>query len=354
VQLTVDRPEALRDDARIDRARLAAFLTGTIPGLVGTMELLQFHAGHSNLTYLARFGERELVLKRAPLGPHAKGAHDMGREYHVLSVLHGVYRYAPRALAVCEDASIAGSAFCVMERAAGIIVRGAYPADVTEAQIAGQFEHLVDGMIELHALDPEAVGLADFGRPLGYRRRQVEGWAKRLDAARTDDLVNFSAIRAWLAANTPLDPEVPAVVHNDFKLDNLVWETGDVTVLKAVLDWEMTTLGDGAMDLACTLSFWPESADPKAFRKLRAMPTLYASVPTRAAVRERYAQRTGRDVPSLAFLLCFGYFRRATIEQQKYVRFRRGDTADPRFGQLHADVRVLHAMCERAIAGELG
>ncbi len=349
--LTVDRPEAVRNDAGIDRERLAAYLHDVVPGISGPMALLQFHAGHSNLTYLARFGDRELVVKRAPLGQRAKSAHDMSREFHVLSRLAGAYRYAPRAYAACEDTTIAGSPFCVMERTVGLIVRGEYPADVSAAQIALQFEHLVDGLVELHALDVAATGLADFGRPLGYRSRQVDGWGRRLDAARTDDLIDFTDIRAWLTANTPGTPERATLVHNDFKLDNLVWQSNDLTALAAVLDWEMSTLGDGALDLACTLSFWPEPGDPPAFRKLRGMPTLHPGVPSRAEVLERYAERTGHDVPPLGFLLCFGWFRRAVIEQQKYVRFRRGDTADQRFAGLDAVVRTLHAMCRRAMDG---
>jgi aminoglycoside phosphotransferase (APT) family kinase protein len=330
--------------------RLADYLRAAIPGLAGEMRLEQLHGGHSNLTYLVRFGERELVLKRAPQGQRAQSAHDMSREYRMLSALQGVYRYAPAALAVCEDSSIAGSSFCVMERALGIVIRNAYPPEIDPGTIARQFEHLIDGLIELHAVDVDAAGLRDFGRPLGYRRRQVEGWARRFEAARTDDLVDFSHVRAWLTANTPSMPETATVVHNDFKLDNLVWDAADFTRLRAVLDWEMATIGDGPLDLACTLSFWPQPADPPEFRALRGMPALHSGVPSRGDVLERYARATARDVPPLAFLECFGWFRRAAIEQQKYVRFRRGDTDDPRFAHLDDDIRVLHAMCEAAIA----
>ena len=336
-----------------DTTRFAGFLRAAIPGLDGEMQLEQFHGGHSNLTYLARFGEREVVVKCAPLGQRAQSAHDMSREYRMLAGLRGAYRYAPAALAVCDDSSIAGSPFCVMERATGVIIRGEYPPQTDPDAIARQLEHLVDGLIELHAVDVAAAGLADFGRPNGYRQRQVEGWARRLDAARTDDLVDFTHVRAWLTANMPRMPESATVVHNDFKLDNLVWDTADLTQLRAVLDWEMATIGDGPLDLACTLSFWPEPADPPEFRALRGMPTLHPGVRSRRDVLERYARQTGRDVPPLAFLECFGWFRRAAIEQQKYVRFRRGDTSDARFARLNDDIRILHAMCERAISGEL-
>jgi aminoglycoside phosphotransferase (APT) family kinase protein len=351
--LTVDVPEAVRDDARIDRARLAAFLRAEIPGLAGEMELLQFHAGHSNLTYLVRFGARELVLKRAPLGAHAASAHDMGREFKVLSRLHGAYPYAPKALAHGDDPALAGSAFCVMERSRGIIVRGPYPPDVPGERIARQLNALVDGLVELHAIDPAAVGLGDFGRPLGYRGRQIAGWAKRLEASRTDDMPDFAPLLAWLEAHAPREAEIPAVVHNDFKLDNLVWAPDDLAQLQTVLDWEMSTVGEGALDLACTLSFWVQQDDPDDFRALRAMPTGRPGAPRRRDVAQRYAARTGRDLPSFDFLLAFGYFRRAAIEQQKRARFLRGDTTDARFADLGGAVRTLHAMCERAITGEL-
>jgi aminoglycoside phosphotransferase (APT) family kinase protein len=351
--LTVDSPVEIHD-APLDLARLSAFLIATIPGLHGPPQLFQFSAGHSNLTYLVAFGDRELVVKCAPPGARIKSANDMGREYHMISKLESAYPYAPRALAYCDDPSVVGNAFCVTERSRGVIVRQSYPEGVGAEQIGRQFGALIDALADLHALDVAAIGLADFGRPAGYRRRQVEGWAKRLAAARTDDALDFASIEGWLLENLPNDPEIPAVVHNDFKLDNLVWEPADITQLKTVLDWEMSTVGDGAFDLACTLSFWMQADDPAALRAIRAMPSALASVPTRRAAFERYARRTGRTLPSLQYLLAFGFFRRAVIEQQKHFRYRRGDTADPRFANLAGDIGVLRETCLAALAGKLG
>lgn len=351
--LTSDNPTAVRDDAQIDRARLSSYLVSAIEGLSGEAELFQFNAGHSNLTYLVKFGDRELVLKRAPPGQKAKSAHDMGREFHILSRLYGNYPYAPRALAYCDDPSVAGSAFCVMERSHGVIIRSDYPDDVPAGHVSQQLAHLIDALTDLHALDVAAVGLAHFGRPEGYRRRQLDGWSKRLDAARTDDMLSFDTIRTWLAANLPQDREIPAVVHNDFKLDNLVWEPADIRRLKSVLDWEMSTVGDGVLDLACTLSFWVQHDDPPELLALRAMPTARPGALRRRDAIERYATRTGRALPPPEFLLCFGLFRRAVIEQQKYARYRAGATTDARFSQLDASVRVLRDMCVKTIAGDL-
>jgi len=347
-----DAPAAVVGDHDLDRSRLAAFLTSAIGGLAGEMELLQFHGGHSNLTYLATFGARELVVKRAPLGG-TPGAHDMGREFTILSRLHGRYPYAPRALAFCDDPGVAGSPFCVMERAHGVIVRDAYPPEVRGEEIARQFTHVIDALAELHAVDVAAAGLGDFGRPLGYRRRQLDGWSKRLEAARTENMEDFTDVIAWLGANLPPEPELPAVVHNDFKLDNLLWDAADLTRLKAVLDWEMATVGDGLLDLACTLSFWVQAGDPPELLALRAMPSAHPQAPTRREALERYAARTGRRLPPAAFLFAFGLFRRAVIEQQKYRRYQSGASTDPRFAGLDAAVGTLHGLCRQAIAGEL-
>jgi aminoglycoside phosphotransferase (APT) family kinase protein len=352
--LAVDAPDSVRAEDVIDRSRLFSYLKSHVDGLVGDGELLQFHAGHSNLTYLVKFANRELVIKRSPPGQKAKSAHDMGREFKVLSRLHGHYPFAPRAFAYCEDASIAGSPFCVMERATGVIIRSQHPAGITPEQIALQFAHLIDGLADLHSLSVAEVGLADFGRPAGYRQRQAEGWAGRLEAARTDDLVDFAPVTKWLADNMPREPERAAVVHNDFKLDNLVWDSENVAALKAVLDWEMSTVGDPILDLACTMSFWLDPTDPPELRALRAMPTLLPGVLSRSEAIHRYVERAKHPIQSAKFLLCFGYLRRAAIEQQKYVRYRRGETTDQRFSQLNASVKALRDTSLSVINGDLG
>jgi aminoglycoside phosphotransferase (APT) family kinase protein len=350
--LTVDAPERVQGDQAFSLTRLAAYLRAQLPDFSGEPELFKFGAGHSNLTYMVRCGERELVLKRPPPGQRAKSAHDMGREFRVLSKLQGVYAYAPRAYLYCEDESIIGGPFCMMERVTGVIVRRQHPAELTSAQIAAQFTGLIDGLADLHSVDVAAAGLTDFGRPAGYRQRQLEGWVKRLQAARTDNMADFSTVIQWLEAHLPRNAETAAIVHNDFKLDNLVWRTDDPTRLRAVLDWEMSTLGDPLMDLACTISFWVEEGDPAEFRALRAMPTAQPGVMKRREAIARYAARRAVGVESFEFYLCFGLFRRAVIEQQKYVRFRRGETSDARFAHLDEAIVVLRAMCDRVIRGE--
>jgi len=341
-----DAPIAVRADDRFDTGKLAAFLAKAAPELKGTLEVLQFPAGHSNLTYMVRIGDKELVVKRAPPGIRAKGAHDMGREYRVLSKLAKVFPYAPNGIAYCEDETVIGSPFCVMERLTRTIVRSDYPDGTTPEQIGRQFGSLIDGLADLHSVDVEKAGLSDLGKPQGYRQRQLDGWKARLEAARTDDMADFSKVLAWFDAHIPKEPEIPAIIHNDFKMDNLVWDPKDITKLKGVLDWEMSTCGDPLMDLSCTLSFWIQQDDPAEFKALRGMPSARPEVFSRREAIERYAARTGKRLDPAEFYLGFAFFRRAVIEQQKYVRFKRGDTKDPRFAHLNESVRTLRDMAE--------
>src|ERR1700721_2189362 len=224
------------------------------------------------------FGET-VILPSAqyaePPGSKAKSAHDMGREFHVLSRLHGPYPLAPEAVHFCEDGSIMGGKFCVMQRLTGVIVRHDYPEEggVTPEQIRAQFTGLIDALATLHSLNVSDVGLADFGKPQGYRKRQLDGWLKRLSDAKTENMADFQEVTSWLAAQIPTAPEEAAVVHNDLKMHNLVWDPVDITLLIGVLDWEMATVGDPLMDLACTLSFWAEEGDRAEFRSMRGMPS---------------------------------------------------------------------------------
>ena len=353
---SIDVPAVVRPDQVLDLARLSSYLRSNIPSLKGELELLQFPCGHSNLTYLIKAGRRELVVKREPPGSKAKSAHDMGREFRVLSRLHGPYPYAPAALHFCEDDSIIGGKFCVMERVRGVIVRADYPEEggVTLEQIRAQFTGLIDALARLHSLDVSEVGLADLGRPRGYRKRQVDGWLKRLSEAKTESMADFDEVTSWLAEQVPAGPEDAAIVHNDFKMDNLVWDPADITRLIAVLDWEMATVGDPLMDLACTLSFWAEEGDPADFRAIRGMPSARPGMLTRRQALARYTTLTKRAVERADFYLCFAFFRRAVIEQQKYFRYLRAETRDPRFSRLDEVVRILRDMSVSVLRGEMG
>jgi aminoglycoside phosphotransferase (APT) family kinase protein len=356
--LAIDQPDVIRPDEAIDLPRLSSYLKSKIAELSdvsGELEIFRYNSGHANLTYMIKFGNQEFVLKREPPGTKAKSAHDMGREFHMLSKLHPWYSLAPKAFLYSDDASIMGGAFCVMEKRKGVIIRRQYPedADIGLGQIGQQFKALIESLAELHKLDIAAVGLGDFGRPEGYRQRQVEGWQKRLRNAATPDMADFSVVTPWLTDHLPKEAQAATVVHNDFKLDNLVWDPADISRLVGVLDWEMSTVGDPLMDLACTLSFWVEEGDPQEFRSIRAMPSARPDVLSRREAAAYYTERTGRNVAFLDFLLCFGFFRRAAIEQQKYHRFSTGQTKDARFSHLNHAVTVLRDMCLSVIGGNL-
>jgi aminoglycoside phosphotransferase (APT) family kinase protein len=349
--LLEDAPVAVNEGSQIDAARLSRYLTSKIEGLSGELELFQFPSGHSNLSYMIKFGDRELVLKCAPPGKKAKSAHDMGREFHMLSKVSEAYPYAPKVFDYCEDETVLGSAFCVMERIRGIIIRRQYREDprIASEQIGLQFAGLIEALARLHSIDVVAVGLGDFGRPSGYRQRQLDGWRKRLEGAATPNMAEFGAVITWLVAHIPQEPEGAAVIHNDFKMDNLVWNAANPAELIGVLDWEMATIGDPLMDLACTLSFWIEQSDPPELQAIRSMPSAHPAVFPRREAVARYEQLTGRRVSPIDFYLCFAFFRRAVIEQQKYARYLHGDTRDSRFSHLDADVRVLRDTCLNVI-----
>jgi aminoglycoside phosphotransferase (APT) family kinase protein len=353
--IILDAPIRVQDPSEIDLKKLIPYLQERIEGLDEKAELFKFPSGHSNLTYMIKCGDLELVLKRPPPGNKAKSAHDMGREYHVLSKLYGKFEYSPQPFIYCEDETLVGFKFCVVERINGVIIRGQYPADsdITIDTIRGQFSGLINALAKLHSLDVDAVGLGDFGRPIGYRSRQLSGWVKRLHGAQTDKMPNFLPTVEWLERSMPDESELSAIVHNDFKLDNLVWQKDDITKLLSVLDWEMSTVGDPLLDLACTISFWVQENDPAEFRHMRAMPSAHAGMFTRSQALELYSRQTGRKIVRPDFYLCFGYFRRAVIEQQKYYRYRTGQTQDARFADLDVSVRVLLGMCESVIKGQV-
>src|SRR5215217_5611806 len=236
---TTDRPSSVRQGEELPAERLREYLGVTAPLIIK-----QFPSGFSNLTYLIRAGDRELVLRRPPIGAKIKTAHDMSREYRILSHLHPVYPKVPRPLLFCDDESILGAPFYVMERVSGVILRAQKPhgLELSQGLMRRLSETFVDNLAEIHAIDYEASGLGDLGSPQGYVRRQVEGWTKRYYNARTDDVPSIEKLSEWLHQNLPADSERPALIHNDYKYDNLVLAPDDLARVIAVLDWEMATI----------------------------------------------------------------------------------------------------------------
>jgi aminoglycoside phosphotransferase (APT) family kinase protein len=311
--------------------RLEPYLRARLPHTSGEFSLRQFGGGHANLTYLATFGEHEYVLRRPPHGPLPKGGHDMRREYRVLSVLWEFFPLAPRAYELCTDHTIIGADFVVMERRRGRVIRRTLPLEF-RANVAARrrlADNFIDTLAALHAVDYERAGLATLGTPDGYLARQLGGWVERWSRAETPDRTDAGALVARLQERLPPSGS-PALVHNDYKLDNAIVAADDPTRLVAVLDWDMCTLGDPLADLGNVLALWSEPGDPPAASSSM-MPTGVAGFPSRAEVVERYARLTGRDCSRAAWYHAFNVFRYAAIAQQIYARFLRGQTHDERF-----------------------
>jgi aminoglycoside phosphotransferase (APT) family kinase protein len=338
-----DRPGAVRAEDRLDLARLLDYLRPRLPGFEGEVELRQFPSGASNLTYLLRAGARELVLRMPPAGTKAQTAHDMSREFRVLERLRPLFPYCPAPILACDDPSVLGAPFYAMERLRGLILRRDLPAglELSPAEARRLCENLVATQVRLHGVDWAAGGLADLGKPPGYVERQVRGWSERFRRARTTDVPDGERVMAWLEAHRPPDTLRPAIVHNDYRLDNVVLDPADRTTLVGVLDWEMATLGDPLMDLGCGLAYWVEAADPPDLQRLRLQPSHLPGMLTRREMVEVYAARSGRAVGDFSFYEIFGLFRLAVIAQQIYYRFAHGETSNPRAGALGAFVPTL-------------
>ena len=337
-----DHPTSARAGEELDLARLEPFLREHFPDATGTLSVAQFPSGHSNLTYLVCVGDRQMVLRRPPFGSKVKTAHDMSREYRVLSKLHFAYPQAPKALLYCEDPPVLGSPFYLMERVQGIILRREPPEGLlTNAETARRLsEAFVDNLARLHGLEYTALGLADMGKPQGYLDRQVGGWIQRYHGSQTHNLAEVEKISVWLNERKPSETSC-ALIHNDYKYDNTVLDPTDITRIVGVLDWEMCTIGDPLTDLGTALAYWVEPQDPPELQQIRWGPTTLPGTLTRAELVGRYAQTTGRDVSNMVFYRVLALFKVAVIIQQIYYRYHQGLTKDTRFGSLPGVVEVV-------------
>jgi aminoglycoside phosphotransferase (APT) family kinase protein len=338
----LDHPAALRQGEELDLATLEPYLRGHFPNEAGALQVRQFPSGHSNLTYSLQLGARELVLRRPPFGSKVKSAHDMGREFRVLSKLHSVYAPAPEVLLYCDDDAILGAPFYVMEPIRGIILRRNLPhgLDFPAEKARRLSESFVDNLIHLHRVDYAAVGLADLGRPEGYLERQVRGWIERYYASKTHDYPEVEKISAWMQQCMP-STSVVSLIHNDYKYDNVVLDSSDVTSIIGVLDWEMCTIGDSVSDLGTALAYWVDATDPEELQQNRWGPTTHPGSFTREEFVQHYARKTGCDVSRIAFYLTFARFKLAVIVQQIYFRYRQGLTKDERFASMPERIQIL-------------
>ena len=346
----MDSARKIREGEEPDRLALQKYLKENLPELKGELSMSQFPGGASNLTYLLTIGDTDLVMRRPPFGPKIKSAHDMSREYKIFSKLIQHYPKVPKPLLFCEDESIIGREFYVMERLKGVILRSTMPKEMhpEPAIMRGIGDSLVETLVELHQVDYEAAGLGDLGRPAGYNERQVTGWTKRYFNSKTDEVKEIELVSKWLHENL-LPESDTALLHNDYKYDNVILDPNDWTKIIGILDWEMSTLGDPLMDLGTALCYWTNPNDPDWFQQLSLSPTTISGNPTRGEVAKMYGEKSGRDLSNVVFYYVFGLFKIAVVVQQIYKRYKTGHSKDPRFaGMIHA-VKGLSVMALQAI-----
>ena len=326
----------VRDEDAFDIAKVHGWLSryieeGELP------DVKQFRSGASNLTYLLKYPDRELVLRRPPIGTKAVSAHDMKREFLIQSRLKPVYDLVPTVIALCEDHSIIGSDFYVMERIKGDIFRRDVPESLTKEDISIMATSLVAGLARLH--DVDATVLAELNKGLGYVTRQVEGWSKRYRNALTDDVPDGEDVMSWLAANKPEDVG-SCIIHGDWRIDNMVFDL-DQKRLVGVLDWELATVGDPLMDLGSALAYWVDRDDDLEFASLRRQPSHLEGMPTRREFIAKYLELSGRKCDDFTFYEVFGLFRLTVIIQQIWARYRAGQTTNPAFKGFGVGVNIL-------------
>lgn len=328
---------AVRKGEELNPVILSAFLREKFPDLPDAeLEIEQFGSGHSNLTYLLKVEEFEAVLRRPPLGPIAPKAHDMEREYNILTSLQPYFPAIPKTYIYSNDESIAGSPFFLMERRKGIVLDTEFPSAIPYTKELGRriSEKMVDTLVELHRIDYKQTILTRMSKPDGFLERQVEGWIGRYEQAKTDEIPEVEELKIWLRKHLPSSQEA-TIIHYDYKLNNMMFSE-DFTEVIGLFDWEMTTVGDPLADVGVALSYWIQADDPELLKTALGKPpvTVLEGFYTRDEFVHRYAEKSGRDVSHIHFYLTFAYFKLAVIGQQIYYRYKKGQTKDPRFSQF--------------------
>lgn len=345
-----DQPVSTRRGEELDAQKLNKFLAPYLGNPNLELEIRQFPGGYSNLTYALSDGDREWVLRRPPSGANIKSGHDMSREFRILSALDGHYSKIPRPVVYGDDLSIMGCSFYVMERVEGVILRPNMPSEMRPSPelMSGIANAWLDTLVELHQVDYETAGLGEFGKPEGYVQRQVEGWGKRYFNAKTDEVPKLEKALKWLETNQ-ISSSTTSLIHNDFKYDNLVLSATDWTEVRAVLDWEMATIGEPLMDLGTSIGYWVNHDDPDFMLQMKLSPTHLPGNPKRGEIIHQYALKSGSEIPNPVFLYVYGLFKIAVIAQQIYARYKQGFSKDPRFAALIDGVRAMGEMADRAI-----
>lgn len=347
----IDDARRVREGEELDVAVVDRYLKLQLPDLQGMPEVRQFPGGASNLTYLVKYENRDLILRRPPFGKKAKGAHDMVREARIMRALKPVYPYVPDVLAICQDPAVMDCDFYVMQRLLGVIPRQDFPRELalTPEQTRVLCQSVVDKLVELHKVDIKAAGLESLGKGEGYVARQISGWSERYRNARTPDVGDFESVMAWLEAKKPAGEVAITLIHNDYRFDNVVFDPDTLDVI-GVLDWEMATLGDPLMDLGNSLAYWVQADDDPIFQLMRRQPTNASGMMTRDEVVAYYGEKTGWKVDNFDFYMVYGLFRLAGIAQQIWYRYYHQQTTNPAFAQFGNMVNYLEKRCQKLIA----
>ena len=340
----------IRSGEELSVENLQTYLRENLNLKTDEIKLSQFPGGSSNLTYCVKIGETEYVLRRPPFGNQVKSAHDMSREFNVLSKLSAVYPPAPKPLIYCNDENVTGAEFYLMERRIGLIIRGAMsepPAVAGGLTLENSqdlrkkvVESFIENLVNLHSLDYKKIGLENLGKPEGYAQRQVEGWTKRYFNAKTDEHFELEKAIEWLNANIP-ESHGACLIHNDYKFDNVMLNPENLTEIVAVLDWEMTTIGEPLMDLGSSLAYWMSKESGNELLSMPFNPRILMENITRTELVEIYEQKSGKKVSDILFYYVFGTFKLAVIAQQIYFRFVKGFTKDKRFATFNHFVNSL-------------
>jgi len=344
----LDQAQAVREGEELDIKKLQTFLRQELD-LVEPIQVKQFPSGYSNLTYLIKCEEQDFILRRPPFGANIKMAHDMSREFRILESLMEAYDKVPFPLLYCEEEDVVGAPFYLMERVEGVILRQEVPEGLTLDSMFMKFlsENFIDNLVAIHQIDLVETELEDLGFPEGYVERQIKGWTKRYQSAKTDDVVEVEAVAAWLAENLPKESSV-SLIHNDYKYDNLVLDPESLN-LKAVLDWEMATVGNPLMDLGTTLGYWVDADDPDELQQMRFCLTNLPGNLNRTQLVERYGEITNQSIENALFYYVYGLFKIIGIIQQIYKRHQAGHSHDERFAHLIDGVKALGITAQRAI-----
>tara|TARA_B100000686_G_C16806808_1_gene991757 strand:+ start:39473 stop:40504 length:1032 start_codon:yes stop_codon:yes gene_type:complete len=334
----------------LDVISLRKFLLEKL-GKISKFEVLQFPYGYSNLTYFIKTENKKMVLRRPPYGSTVKSGHDMKREFNILSSLKKHFNKVPLPIIYCNDKSIIGDEFYIMEKVDGVIFRGSkppfeWPKPNLMPSLVNSF---IDSFTKLHSLNIKKIGLENFGKPKGYVNRQVNGWIKRYNNAKTHNFNGINKTISWLSNHLPKKSKT-AIIHNDFKFDNIMFRIhNNKAQVNAILDWEMSTIGDPLMDLGTSLGYWIHYTDPEKLQNLNLNITTVKGTPSREKLVQLYCEKTGSSVNNIVFYFVFGLFKIAVIIQQIYFRYVNGFTKDLRFKNLDKGVELLGIMALQAI-----